>query len=198
MNLIQSFIENIYYVLPIDSNLMSGYIIRQIIIFIIINIVALLIQIFIIKSDTKRTLYITAPILLINKILILPLLNDIVFITHVSLMYVLVFMAISTLLDIESFKLYNNNYKKLCKFYQIISIILQIIIIIIFITQPILNFRTLIGIGMYLTPVIIDIFNFKSNFKNIFKLNIYKYIYHYAYIILFILLSTLLSPIHII
>lgn len=198
MNIFQSFIENIYYSLPIDSNLMPRYIINQIIIFTIINIFLLLIQIFIVKSGIRKTLYITIPILLINKILILPILNDIVFITHVSLMYVLVFMIISTLLDIESFKLYNNNYKKLCKFYQIISIILQIFILIIFITQPILNFRTIIGIGMYLVSVIIDIFNFKSNFKNIFKLNIYKYIYQYIYIIVLILLSILLSPIHII
>jgi hypothetical protein len=196
MPLLQNFLENIYNFLPIDSNLMSEYIIKQIIIFIVINVFILLIQILIMKSKIKETLYITIPILLINKILILPILNDIVFITHVSLMYVIAFMIISTLLDMESFKLYMNDYKKLCKFYQIISIILQILIIIILITQPILNLLTIIGIALYLTPLIIDICNFKSNFKNTFKLNIYKYSYQYLVIIILILVSKIIDPIH--
>jgi hypothetical protein len=196
MPLLQNFLENIYNFLPIDSNLMSEYIIKQIIIFIVINVFILLIQILIMKSKIKETLYITIPILLINKILILPILNDIVFITHVSLMYVIAFMIISTLLDMEGFKLYMNDYKKLCKFYQIISIILQILIIIILITQPILNLLTIIGIALYLTPLIIDICNFKSNFKNTFKLNIYKYSYQYLVIIILILVSKIIDPIH--
>ncbi len=196
MRLLQNFVENIYNFIPFDSQLLTGYIIMQIIIFTIINMFILLIQILIVRSKIKETLYITIPILLINKILILPILNDIVFITHVSLIYVMVFITISTLLDIESFKLYTNDYKKLCKFYQIISIILQILIIIIFITQPILNLQTIIGITIYSIPLIIDIVNFKSNFKNTFRLNIYKYIYQYITITILILLSKIIVPIH--